>query len=194
MDTDKRERLSRLMSYLLRHHPEEGQLKLDEDGMVSLESLTLAIRSRRGYEWVKIEHIRDVVESCEKQRFRIEGGRIVARYGHSRRIKPIKPGAPVKPPDLLYHGTPRRSVSSILKEGLKPAGRQFVHLSVTPQSAIEVGKRRDPKPEVLLVDAAKAHTDGIAFYRATDDIYLSEYIPPEYIRVSRQTGRPTSQT
>jgi len=182
MESAKRERLSRLMSYLLRHHPEEGELELDQEGMVAIERLVEAIRSR-GYEWVKAEHIKEVAELCPKQRFRIVGDRIGARYGHSARLGSIDPGPAVRPPDLLYHGTPRRWVSSILSKGLKPRQRQFVHLSKSPADAVEVGRRRDPKPAILVINAARAHADGIPFYKATDSVYLAPYIPSAYISV-----------
>ncbi len=183
MEEKVRQRLSRYISYLLRHHPEKGGLQLDARGMVSLKCLLEAIHKKPGYDWVTIEDIRYVVKTCPKQRFLLDGDRICARYGHNVRLKPIDPGKPVEPPEVLYHGTTRRSVGSILKDGLKAAERQFVHLSTTPGMALEVGRRRDRKPPLLIVSARKAYKDGIPFYRATEGIYLAPYIPAKYIKV-----------
>lgn len=188
MTEAQRVRLSKLMSYLLRHRPEEAGLTLDERGLVPLQSLLAAIRQRRGYEWVTEEHIQEVVATSEVQRFRLEGDRIGARYGHSRRVREIDPGDPVEPPQVLYHGTRRRAVPSILASGLHPRGRQFVHLSATPEAARRVGRRRDERPVVLVIQARKAHVDGLVFYAPTPETYLVRYVPPEYI-----TGTERSQ-
>lgn len=182
MKEEERQRISRLMSYLLRHHPEQGGLKPDGKGMVLLHALLEAIQSRPGYQWVTMEDIRFVVATCPKQRFLLEGDRIGARYGHSARLKPIDPGKPTEPPEVLYHGTPRRHVRSILRNGLNPMDRQYVHLSTTPEVAAQVGKRRDSNPAILLIEARKAYKEGIPFYRATQEIYLVLYIPAIYLK------------
>lgn len=169
------------MSYLLRHRPDKANLELDEEGMVPLEALVAAIRRQHRYGWVTAEDIREVIATCDKQRFRLEGNRVGARYGHSRRVRAVDPGEPVEPPEILYHGTPRSAVPSILSEGLHPRGRQFVHLSTTPESAREVGRRRDDRPAVLIIYARKAHADGLVFYAPTPHTYLVRHVPPAYI-------------
>ena len=176
-------KLSKTMSYLLRHHPDEAGLVLDEEGMVPIEALVKAINKRRGFGWVTEEKVRHVVKQSDKQRFRIEGARIGARYGHNRKIRTVKPGTPIEPPEILYHGTPRRAVPSILKQGLLSQGRQFVHLSATPDTAQKVGTRRDKQPAMLLIKARDAHKAGINFYAPTSETYLAEHIPPKYITV-----------
>lgn len=181
MTNAQRRRLSKLMSYLLRHRPDEAGLTLDERGMVPLEALLAAIRRRKGYEWVTEDHVREVVATSNPPRFRLEGGRIGARYGHSRRVRVIAPGDSVEPPEVLYHGTSRRAVSPILAAGLQPQERQFVHLSATPEAALRVGLRRDPQPAVLAVYARRAYADGIPFYAPAPGVYLTPYVPPSYI-------------
>jgi len=178
-------KLSKTMSYFLRHHPDEAGLVLDEEGMVPIEALVSAINKRRGFGWVTEQNIRHVVKSSDKQRFRIQEERIGARYGHNRKIRIVKPGTPIEPPELLYHGTPRRAVPSILKQGLLSQGRQFVHLSATPETAQNVGNRRDRQPAMLLIKARQAHAAGINFYAPTSETYLAEHIPPTYITVMR---------
>lgn len=177
-------KLSKLMSYFLRHRPDEASLTLDDDGLVPLEALLDVIRWRRGYSWVTAEDLREVVVTSDKQRFRLQGERIGARYGHSRRVRRVNPGQPVEPPEILYHGTPRRAVSSILESGLRAQGRQFVHLSATPQSARRVGGRRDDRPALLIICARAAHADGLVFYAPTPDTYLVRHVPPDYIRLA----------
>lgn len=43
------------------------------------------------------------------------------------------------PPDILYHGTGEKYVSSIDKEGLLPKSRLYVHLSKDEDTAVNVG-------------------------------------------------------
>ncbi len=174
MDRNTRVRLSKRMSYLLRHHPEDGGLEPDALGFVSLEALADALSVDR-------ETVLAVVERDPRGRFEVVGETIRAVYGHSFEV--ANPGEPCEPPPVLYHGTPRRSVDAILREGLRPMGRQMVHLSRTVEDAREVGRRRDAKPVVLAIDAAGATEAGILFRRA-GEVYLCERIPPEFINVA----------
>jgi putative RNA 2'-phosphotransferase len=203
MNSAERIQLSKLMSYLLRHRPDEAGLTLDENGLVPLTALLAAIRLRSGYAWVTAEDIREVVATSEKQRFRLVGVTgcrtlatrnggvrqpvrecIGAHYGHSQRVRPVAPGTPVVPPELLYHGTARRAVPAILAAGLQPRGRQFVHLSATPDSARRVGRRRDDRPALLVIHARSAHADGLLFYAPTPDVYLVSHVPAAYITLA----------
>lgn len=184
--SDKRYiKLSKKMSYFLRHHPDEAGLVLDEEGMVPIATFIRAINKQRGFGWVTERDLEILESTSDKKRFRIEGGRIGARYGHNRDIRQIKHGDPIDPPDLLYHGTPRRVVSSIMKQGLLPQGRQFVHLSVDLQTAEKVGRRRDGRPLILTIRARDAQAAGIDFYSPTPDTYLARKIPPEFIDMKK---------
>jgi len=183
MSSKRYVKLSKTMSYFLRHHPEEANLVLDSEGMVPINDLIGAINKRRSLAWVTERDIDHVVEHSEKKRFHIKGGRVGARYGHNRQIREVEPGTPITPPEMLYHGTPRRVVTSIMKQGLLPRGRQFVHLSPDIETAQNVGGRRDKQPTILIIHAQKAHAAGIKFYAPTDATYLAERIPPEFIEV-----------
>jgi len=48
---------------------------------------------------------------------------------------------PAKPPPVLYHGTPERNLSKILRDGLEKMRRHHVHLSPGEASATVVGAR-----------------------------------------------------
>ena len=85
------------------------------------------------------------------------------------------------PPDILYHGTARRFLSSIKINGLLPQGRQYVHLSQDISTAQSVGLRRDNKPCVLQIDAKRAWEDGILFYFGNEKVWLADVIPSKYI-------------
>jgi putative RNA 2'-phosphotransferase len=178
VDERRRVQLSKRMSYLLRHHPEDGGVGPDERGFVPIDALAEAVGATR-------QQILEVAERDPKGRFEIseDGEMIRAAYGHSFDLE--QPGELCEPPATLYHGTPRRSVDSILREGLRPMGRQMVHLSATVEDARTVGLRRDEHPIVLAIDAAGAAEAGVCFYHA-GEVYLADRIPPEFINVAKE--------
>lgn len=177
--SEKYKRLSKHLSYLLRHHPEEENLTIDDKGFVSLKAVLKSLETTK-HSWASKDDIEYLIENSSKKRFEIKGGKIRALYGHSIDVK-IKEKQ--EPPTKLYHGTSPKSVDSILDEGLKPMGRQYVHLSISEQEALRVGKRHHPEPIILVIDSLQAWKDGIEFYKR-GDLYLSEQIPPEYLNVN----------
>ncbi len=172
--------LSKLMSYILRHRPDEYGLVLDENGYVPIKELLQAINEEEGWSYVRRADIMEVVMTSERGRFEVDGERIRATYGHSF-ASPIISYEAVTPPSILYHGTRRRSYPHILQGGLAPMGRQYVHLTTTAKLALRIGRRRDPQPVLLEIAARRAAQDGIAFYQANPLIYLADHIPPAYI-------------
>ena len=61
--------------------------------------------------------------------------------------------------------------------------RQYVHLSIDTDTAVQVGKRRDDSPVILVIDSHKAYTDGISFYKGNDKVVLADHVPARYINV-----------
>ncbi|MFO8012177.1 MAG: RNA 2'-phosphotransferase [Phycisphaerae bacterium] len=174
------ERLSRFLAFVLRHHPEEIGLELDERGACDLEALLEGIRSRPGFERVTREQVERLVTSGPgAARFTIEDGRIRARYGHSLE-QPVQYEA-ADPPEILFHGTTPEAAEQVLAEGLTAGQRQRVHLSVDTPAAREVGRRRCPDPVILQVDTECARKAGVRFYRGGPAVWLSDDIPPECI-------------
>jgi putative RNA 2'-phosphotransferase len=87
-----------------------------------------------------------------------------------------------QPPELLYHGTAWHLINIITKkEGLKPMGRQMVHLSSDMETAFKVALRKTKKPLIMKIHALSAFNSGICFYYANDTTWLAEEIPPEFI-------------
>jgi len=173
------ERLSRLLAFVLRHHPEEVGLTLDEQGAADLDELTRAVQARPGFQDVTREQIERLATAQVPPRFEILGGRIRARYGHTlqERIR----FEPADPPDALFHGTTPQIAEQVLTDGLEPGGRQYVHLSVDTPAARDVGRRHSPEPVILSIDTVSARKAGVRFYPAGPAVWLSDSIPPECI-------------
>jgi len=186
MGEDLRVKVSRYMSYLLRHNPEG--LDMDEHGFVDLDKLLETINQRFS---VEKSFVLEIVERSGRKRFEVVGNKIRALYGHTVQVKlELEEDKNVK---VLYHGTTPNAASKILMEGLKPMRRRWVHLSPTIEIAREVGMRRTSTPIVLEVDAEAARKDGLKFFRATDKVYLCESVPPKYIKLVRaeaSTAKP----
>jgi putative RNA 2'-phosphotransferase len=73
------------------------------------------------------------------------------------------------------------AISDIRKEGLRPMGRQYVHLSSDEETAVSVGKRKTNTPVILRVRAGRASQDGVAFYIGNEKVWLADRVPPEYL-------------
>jgi putative RNA 2'-phosphotransferase len=172
------EQISRFLSYVLRHRPKEYPLGLDRYGFAPWPDVVTLVQQR--FSDVTEEHIRAVVAASEKKRFELHDGKIRATYGHSF---PVDLGLePVEPPPELYFGAARDLAQSILRHGLKPRDRRYVHLSASLEEARAVGRRRDPAPAIIVVDARAARQADILFYHS-GPLFLTENIPPEFLAI-----------
>lgn len=176
--------ISRVISHALRHEPWLYELEIDEEGWTSLESVAEALRRvDQGWAGLTRNDIERVVGNPEKKRHEISGDRIRALYGHSLPARLRKESA--KPPDRLYHGTAPAALDAILRNGLKPMGRQFVHMSVDVQMAEQVGRRKGPSPVIIQVDAALAFAQGAAFYIGNERVWLADSVPARFLAIPK---------
>ena len=81
-----------------------------------------------------------------------------------------------------------------MADGLKPMRRQYVHLTGNVSLAAHVGHRRQREPMILEIRARRAHEDGITFYQVDRDVWLVEYLPPEYIAGYRPASQRESNS
>ena len=166
---------------MLRHQPDQYGVELDDAGWVPIDSVIAALAQHTAH-WsdLRLDDIRAMMAAADKQRFEISGDRIRAVCGHS------VPGRIAHrlaiPPALLFHGTTRTALKSIRKDGLRPMRRQFVHLSTDTETATRVAKRRTKYPVIVVIDAKRAHADGVVFYATNDQVWLAEWIAPDYLR------------
>ncbi|MGE5216722.1 MAG: RNA 2'-phosphotransferase [Chloroflexota bacterium] len=170
------ERISRFLTYLLRHRPKEYPLVFDQRGFVDWRDVVELVQER--FYDVTEAQIRSVVTDSTKQRFELIDGKVRATYGHSFPVD--LGGAATEPPARLYFGTARDLAQSMLRNGLKPRDRQYVHLSLTAEEAESVARRHDPAPALLVVDAQAAHDEGVVFYRA-GPLFLAGNIPAKFL-------------
>jgi putative RNA 2'-phosphotransferase len=174
-------RLSKEMSQALRHTPQRYGLELDPEGWVEVERLLNGIQGKRpNWQNIRVEDFERIIEQGDKRRFEIQDGRIRALYGHSVPAKMVK--EPGIPPPVLYHGTTPTALNQIKSGGLRPMRRQYVHLSIDEPTARQVARRKG-EPVILEIAAAQALAAGLKFYQGNEQIWLADYISPEFIKV-----------
>ena len=179
MDSRRLVKVSKWLALHLRHRPERIGLALDDGGWADVDELLA--RARAASFSLTHDELVEVVARNDKRRYELDatGGRIRAVQGHSVAVDLGL--VPVPPPDVLYHGTTERFVSAILAEGLRPMGRQHVHLSPDLATARAVGGRHG-RPVVLGVAAGRMAAEGRVFFRAANGVWLCDEVPARFLR------------
>jgi putative RNA 2'-phosphotransferase len=179
--------VSKLLSLVLRHQPETIGIVLDPQGWTDVGTLLRKMQAK-GMP-VDLPLLKQVVATNDKQRFAFnpDFSRIRANQGHSVAVDLGL--TPVPPPEYLYHGTAEASLSAILAEGLRKQSRRHVHLSADIPTAIKVGGRHG-KPVVLLVKSGEMHRLGNPFYRSENNVWLTDFVAPEYLEIDHESINP----
>ena len=154
------EKISIYMSKLLRHKPELGGIVVDTQGYTEVESLLNALNITK-------DELDYIVSTDSKKRYSYDktGTKIRANQGHSLPYVKIDFDEYI-PKGTLYHGTAKKYIESILKDGLKPQTRNKVHISKDIETAITVGMRHAKIKDnliILEIDALKMYKDGFKF-------------------------------
>lgn len=179
MTEQHKKKISKFLSYVLRHHPELINLNLDENGWANVDELIT--RSKRDpHEGISFEELDEIVETNDKKRFIFneDKTRIRANQGHSIDINLAL--IPQKPPEFLYHGTAQSNIDSIFEKGIEKRNRQHVHLSQDIETATKVGMRHG-KPIILTINTKQMFDDGIEFYLSENNVWLTEFVDIKYI-------------
>jgi putative RNA 2'-phosphotransferase len=178
MSPERTNKISKFLSLVLRHKPEEIGITLDEHGWVNVTDLRIAME-RHG-QTVSREELDEVVATNDKKRFAFsdEGTRIRASQGHSIEVDLAL--TPIVPPEFLFHGTAARFLDAIRREGLKKMSRQHVHLSADDATASKVGVRHG-KLVILRIKAGDTHRAGHPFYLSANGVWLVDAVPAEWI-------------
>lgn len=171
-------KVSKFLSLVLRHKPEEIGLVLDDNGWADVDEL-IQLANQRGRRLTR-PLLEQVVAANDKQRFAFssDGRRIRANQGHSIEVDLALP--PAEPPEVLYHGTAERFIDSIRSQGLHSASRQHVHLSRDIATATKVGQRHG-QPVVLVVRSGAMFAAGHNFMLSANGVWLTELVPVEYL-------------
>jgi len=179
MEKNKEIKISKFLSYVLRHRPEKIDLSLDKNGWTDVKELLEKMED------TTFDELCQVVKNSDKQRFKFNDDKtkIKANQGHSIEVDlALKP---IVPPDVLYHGTAERFLELIEKTGLKKMNRHHVHLYEEKdiQKALDTGKRHQKRSGaiVLAISAREMYKKGIEFFKTDNNVYLTDFVYRKYI-------------
>lgn len=178
MDSRTLVKLSKFLSLVLRHKPDEIGITLDSQGWVEVEELLTKIKESGNN--ISFEELKYIVDTSDKKRFAFneDFSKIRANQGHSIDIK--LDFKEVIPPDFLYHGTAEKNIESILKTGINKGNRHHVHLSINKETAFKVGIRHG-KAVILKIKSKEMYESGIKFYISENNVWLTDFVSKEYI-------------
>jgi putative RNA 2'-phosphotransferase len=175
-------KISKFMSLVLRHKPQEIGLTLNEEGWANVEELISKLNTHGAT--LDINILQFIVDNNDKKRFAFNEDKTMIRASQGHSIE-VDLNLPVSiPPDILYHGTADDTLSAVLKQGLKKQKRQHVHLSVEPATAISVGTRHG-KPVLLEIDTIAMQQEGYVFYLSANGVWLTDEVPAQFIKPKR---------
>jgi len=179
MTEEKFKKISKSLSYWLRHHPEDIGIVVTKQGWTDVKDLMQKAAPKIPFDFNELKY---VVQNNDKKRFSLSEDMCSIRANQGHSIDVELDLLEVLPPKLLYHGTPNVNVDSILKEGLHKGNRHHVHLSKDEETAAKVGARRG-KFTILKIEALRMRADGYKIYVSENDVYLADEVPAKYISI-----------
>lgn len=174
-------KVSKFLSLVLRHKPEEIGIELDKNGWTDVKTLLHKMQAH-GMN-VNMTLLRAVVANNDKKRFSFDlyETKIRANQGHSTDEVNLE-FEKRTPPETLYHGTSNNHLTEIMKSsGLKKMKRHHVHLSDNVNTATSVGSRYG-KPVIIEVNALQMHLDGFDFFQSANGVWLTDNVDKKYFK------------
>ena len=171
-------RIGKYLTKILRHDTEG--LTMDGNGYISVTEILYKLSINK-------EELNFIVSSDNKNRFSYSSdlNKIRANQGHSLDVDVELQEK--EPPMFLYHGSSSKSIGSIMKDGIKPMSRKFVHLSDNLDTAINVGNRHtkgiDSTTTVLKINSGDMFKEGIVFYLSVNGVWLCDFVDKTYITI-----------
>ncbi|KAH9975823.1 KptA family-domain-containing protein [Lactifluus volemus] len=199
-------RLSKSISWILRHGAKSEGIYMRPDGYVRITDLLAS--SRLSSYTLDLAALQSIVENDNKNRFKLFKGPddaspmdgeiwwIRANQGHSMKtvnldLKPLLSAADIP---MAVHGTNRKAWESISTRGLSKMKRNHIHLAQgIPGDGIISGMRNSSQV-LIYIDVQKALDAGITFFLSENGVVLTEgdergFLSPEYfLRVEDRQG------
>lgn len=172
-------KVSRYISLILRHKPEEAGISLDEHGWANVDELIRGVSKEYP---INFDVLEEIVRTDDKQRYSFNEDRTLIRANQGHSIPVDVELEETQPPKYLYHGTGVKYMDSIWKDGLIPKSRLYVHLSSDIPTAMDVGKRHG-KPVIYRVRAKAMYNKGFKFYKSKNGVWLIKGVPTEFLEM-----------
>jgi putative RNA 2'-phosphotransferase len=170
-------RLSKRLSWLLRHGAGEVGLAMDDAGWAEIGDVLDVLSITRA-------SLDEAVAKNDKGRLVVDGARIRACQGHSMIGMPVtlqgleSSWVAVSPAGPLWHGTHVAAIAGIAAHGIVPGGRSHVHLA--PERDSRVG-RRSAVDVLLEVSPASLSGAGLVIHQSPNGVLLVRRVPLDAI-------------
>ena len=168
-------RISKLLSLMLRHRPDEFGLNIDEYGYAPVEEVVEALQTK--IDSLTTDDLMAMIHAPGQRRFEVNDKGVRAQYGHSFFVEMDTESE--EPPEQLFIGCTHDQASLYKDKGIRPLDRSYIHLSSTREAA-EARNRRVQLPCLAVVAAGEAHQNGVEFY-SRGEIVLCREIPAAFI-------------
>ncbi|CAO3581313.1 unnamed protein product [Absidia cylindrospora] len=186
MDRKDEIRISKTISYILRHGAIKEKLEVGRDGFIKVSDL-LARPKLKG---VTMDQIQYVVTNNDKQRYCLrwmdpnniaaandfdnnKAWYIRANQGHSlAQVDNVELTRETNPLDPVIHGTTKKNWLLIQQsQGLSKMNRNHIHCAVgLPGDEFVISGMRSSSQVLIYIDMDKALQDDIAFYQSSNNV------------------------
>lgn len=180
------EDLAKVLTYLLCHRPDELGLVLDPEGFVPVKQLLKALGAEPGFGHVRRHHLEQLAGLLHPPRFEMAADR----------IRGLSPGPahlrrpPEEPPSLLYIAISPKVHERVFEAGLKAPPGQELLLAQTRESALKLGRRRNPDPLLVTVQAQAAARSGVTLEGYGQEFWLAREIPRRFLQLATPPQKP----
>ncbi|KAJ7212089.1 KptA family-domain-containing protein [Mycena pura] len=186
-----RDRLSKTLSWILRHGALSEGLVVRSDGFVKVVDLLANPR----LESLDLDALQEIVKTDSKQRYALilEGGAepesatwwIKANQGHTIKapsvvldLQPILSVSDI-PTGVAIHGTTRKAWESIsylalATQGLSKMARNHIHLAQGIVGENVMSGMRKSSQILIFIDVQRAIDDGVNFFLSSNGVILTE--------------------
>lgn len=200
---DPRVRVSKSLSWLLRHGAKNAGLDMRDDGYAKVSD----VLSNPMFRDINFSQLQEIVSKDQKQRFHLlteprssdspsDIWWIRANQGHSLKtvtldMQPITSALDIP---MAVHGTTLSAWESIATHGLSKMKRNHIHLAQGIPGDNVMSGMRNSSQILIFVDVQKALDAGVLFYLSANGVVLTDgdegFLSPTYFqRVEFAKGR-----
>jgi len=177
-------RVSKTLSWILRHGAKSEGLAMRPDGYVKVTDLLANPKLKT----LDLEALQEIVKADSKQRYDLVAEKAAdsetgiwwmkANQGHSIKsvkldLQPISSVSDI-PTGVAVHGTTREAWESISTQGLSKMKRNHIHLAQGVAGDNVVSGMRTSSQILIFIDVQRALDDGIKFFLSNNGVILTE--------------------
>ena len=190
-------RLSKTLSWLLRHQAAKEGLDMQHDGFVPCEQV-VSFLSARSIPGMTMQQLLNEVRACPKRRLELspDHTQVRAVHGHSiRELDDARVLVEITDADTVIdarYGISFKQWETVKTEGLRCGTRNHLHIATrNSKSGYVIGKPGGDADVLVYLDIASAMKDGVKFFLAPNGVVLTRgvhqadaaagsVIPPKY--------------